>query len=566
MLELLGPLAAMDQSTLLKSASQLLNTLAPGTNFDLPVAPGGDAGLANSASTFIGFAIRAILFGYVLNWARRIYAAVLYKANKLLFPTAHILQSDSAYSWVQSWMAADPNVQNQLDDFMLSTRESSKARGGDRNLLRSGRYDDDDDEFLEQVIRIRYKGCWIWVSNEPGGNPYRVHGGTMKITTLGYQKHALRSFLAAAHAAFYAKEERELLIFHSESGAGYTEWQDPISRPSRPWSSVILPLKEPILKDMERFLSNKESRWYAARGIPHRRGYLFHGEPGAGKTTLVTALASRLRLDIYVISICQNGMDDNKLSELFRNCQPHSIILLEDIDRIFSANQSISTGSSSTIGPKTASGDGSSTPFILTPPQNGEVEAAISGGPEGQEQTEEKKEPSVVTMSGLLNAIDGVSSQEGCILIASTNHPEKLDPALTRAGRFDVRVPFHSASPEQARLLFLHFFPAEDFRQDHKTDDPLSSEVKLADSGVSLTDTLDQAELDSLARAFSEAVFPNGGAGGVEGTRVAMASMQAYLLNFKESPRMAVSQAAEWARSAEKGGLLLDSPTMIDFA
>lgn len=132
-----------------------------------------------------------------------------------------------------------------------------------------------------------------------------------------------------------------------------------------------------------------------------------------------------------------------------------------------------------------------------------------------------------------------------------------------------MRVPFHSASPEQARLLFLHFFPAEDFQPNHKTDDPLSSEVKLADSGVSLTDTLDQAELDSLAKAFSEAVFPNGadgGAGGVEGTRVAMASMQAYLLNFKESPRMAVSQAAEWARSAEKGGLLLDSPTMIDFA
>jgi chaperone BCS1 len=50
--------------------------------------------------------------------------------------------------------------------------------------------------------------------------------------------------------------------------AGYTEWQDPISRPSRPWSSVILPLKEPILKDMERFLSDKETRWYAARGKP----------------------------------------------------------------------------------------------------------------------------------------------------------------------------------------------------------------------------------------------------------------------------------------------------------
>jgi hypothetical protein len=81
-------------------------------------------------------------------------------------------------------------------------------------------------------------------------------------------------------------------------------WQSPVSRPARPWSSVILPgtVKEDLLRDVQKFLSEKEMSWYAARGeagtnqvmakhsltpgIPHRRGYLFAGEPGSGKTTL----------------------------------------------------------------------------------------------------------------------------------------------------------------------------------------------------------------------------------------------------------------------------------------
>lgn len=81
-------------------------------------------------------------------------------------------------------------------------------------------------------------------------------------------------------------------------------WQNPVSRPARPWSSVVLPgsVKENLLRDVQKFLSEKEMSWYAARGtsrdgdaprvrrliegIPHRRGYLFAGEPGSGKTTL----------------------------------------------------------------------------------------------------------------------------------------------------------------------------------------------------------------------------------------------------------------------------------------
>jgi chaperone BCS1 len=64
-----------------------------------------------------------------------------------------------------------------------------------------------------------------------------------------------------------------------------------------------------------------------------------------------------------------------------------------------------------------------------------------------------------VTFSGLLNALDGVRSQEGRILMMTTNHREKLDPALLRPGRADMHVELNYASEKQMRGLFKKFFP-----------------------------------------------------------------------------------------------------------
>ena len=71
-------------------------------------------------------------------------------------------------------------------------------------------------------------------------------------------------------------------------------------------------------------------------------------------------------------------------------------------------------------------------------------------------------ESSRVSFSGLLNAIDGVASQEGRIFFMTTNHIEKLDPALIRPGRCDVKLELKKASKQQMEMMFLRFFPGED--------------------------------------------------------------------------------------------------------
>jgi chaperone BCS1 len=65
---------------------------------------------------------------------------------------------------------------------------------------------------------------------------------------------------------------------------------------------------------------------------------------------------------------------------------------------------------------------------------------------------------SSVTFSGFLNALDGVASGEERIIFLTTNHLDRLDPALIRPGRVDLSTLIGDAVPEQARTLFTNFY------------------------------------------------------------------------------------------------------------
>jgi chaperone BCS1 len=176
----------------------------------------------------------------------------------------------------------------------------------------------------------------------------------------------------------------------------------------RPLDSVVLPpgLKERVVADLDKFVASRDL--YRGRGIPHRRGILFTGPPGNGKTSLIRALATHLKRDIAIIKLNVRGMDDAALQTAFSSdIVKEGIIALEDIDCLFE-------------------------------------------GRLGQE--------SKVTFSGLLNAIDGIASQEGLILCMTTNHPEKLDPALIRPGRVDLQVEITNVVRPQAVAYFNKFY------------------------------------------------------------------------------------------------------------
>ena len=112
------------------------------------------------------------------------------------------------------------------------------------------------------------------------------------------------------------------------------DWRRSGSRPKRPLESITLDpgVKDMVLADAQLMASEA---WYSERGLPYRRGYLFHGCPGSGKTSLVHAVAGALGLDIYVISLSKKGLDESALSQLVSDHPARSIALIEEIDAAF---------------------------------------------------------------------------------------------------------------------------------------------------------------------------------------------------------------------------------------
>jgi chaperone BCS1 len=197
---------------------------------------------------------------------------------------------------------------------------------------------------------------------------------------------------------------------------------------ARRLESVILKdgEKERLVQDIEQFLASKER--YRQLGVPYHRGYLFYGPPGTGKTSLASALAARFGMSIYGVSL--GDFNDKSLMRAIQDVPSNSVILFEDIDCM-------------KVGQARPDGD----------------ERKKQPWPEKPGDQTGSAEQLGVTLSGLLNILDGFHAPENVLFVMTTNHIEALDPALLRPGRIDYRLLLSIASKEQKIALYQRFFP-----------------------------------------------------------------------------------------------------------
>lgn len=203
-------------------------------------------------------------------------------------------------------------------------------------------------------------------------------------------------------------------------------------------------------------------------------------------------MAGELGLSIYVVSLSLKGISDNTLSSLLCRLPSRCILLLEDLDAAFT--QSVTRDATSTGVPPT--------------PSNQSTKIS----------TTEESDGNTLSLSGLLNSLDGVAAAEGRLLFATTNHIERLDPALSRPGRMDVWVNFTNATKWQAEEIFKCFFPSSGCPA--KPPAELQGATNSANGTGHLPDThsrkqrtfactaplLPSAEIAELAKMFAEAI------------------------------------------------------------
>ena len=229
---------------------------------------------------------------------------------------------------------------------------------------------------------------------------------------------------------------------------------------NKTFQNLFFPEKKELIDQLDYFANNE--MWYKEKGFPYTLGFLFHGEPGCGKTSTIKAIANHTKRHIVSISLSKIR-SQNELFGIFhseyindRKIPIHKrLYVIEDIDcnklekivgeRIktkekFPEEQIVNEMSDDSSPLDTI--PNLEDPWLKSRPKKIKIE----------------DDTPKITLADILEALDGVVEMDGRMLVITTNYPEKLDAALTRPGRIDVHLEFTRCSSDTLLQIIQHVY------------------------------------------------------------------------------------------------------------
>ena len=315
-----------------------------------------------------------------------------------------VKDDDAAFVWVKEWFLDQKFLKRvrriDLDTTLQSERVALIPAPGLHGFWYAGR---------------PFQAWFTRTENTKERTARRMESLTFR--TVGRKQAFLRQFVDDVVRSHNKRRGVQSWLYTYNDGWDYSE-----NYTARLLDSVVMQPgdKECLIDDIGRFRRSKQR--YSRLGVPYHRGYLLYGPPGTGKTSLVSAVAAHFGLSVYCVNLTE--FNDRSLMAAVSQVPKESILLFEDIDCMKGGQKRESTTTTDTDGKRN--------------------KESVNNG---------------VTLSGLLNVLDGFFAPTGVLFMMTTNRMEALDPALLRPGRIDYKLYLGKASDVQKVDLYLRFFP-----------------------------------------------------------------------------------------------------------